>query len=59
VGNSPLHDQNGRPTQERDWLVAMMRSDGSLVYVVSIAPEKDFESLRPTFEQMLKSLRLR
>jgi hypothetical protein len=59
VGNSPLHDQNGRPTQERDWVVAMMRSDGSLVYVVSIAPEKDFESLRPTFEQMLKSLRLR
>jgi len=26
---------------------------------VSIAPEKDFEGLRPTFEQMLKSLQLR
>jgi len=59
VGNSPLRDQNGRASQERDWLVALMRKDGTLLYIVSIAPDKDFESLRPTFEQMLKSLRLR
>jgi len=59
VGNSPLRDQNGRASQERDWLVALMRQDGTLLYVVSIAPDKDFESLRPTFEQMLKSLRLK
>jgi len=59
IGNSPLRDQSGRPSQERDWLVAVMRQDGSLLYVVSIAPEKDFEGLRPTFEQMLKSLQLR
>ena len=59
IGNSPLQDQNGRPSQERDWLVAVMRRDGSLQYMVCIAPEKDFESLRPTFEQMLKSIRLR
>ncbi len=59
VGNSPLKDQNGRASQERDWLVALMRQDGTLLYVVSIAPDKDFEALRPTFEQMLKSLRLR
>ena len=59
VGNSPLRDQNGRTSQERDWLVALMRKDGTLLYIVSIAPDKDFESLRPTFEQMLKSLRLR
>jgi predicted Zn-dependent protease len=59
IGASPLHDQNGRAIQERDWLVAVMRRDGSLLYVVSIAPDKDFQSLRPTFEQMLKSLQLR
>jgi len=59
VGNSPLLDQNGRASQERDWLVALMRKDGTLLYIVSIAPDKDFESLRPTFEQMLKSLRLK
>ena len=59
IGNSPLRDQSGHPTQERDWLVAVMRPDGSLLYMVSIAPDKDFEGLRPTFEQMLKSLQLR
>ena len=59
IGNSPLRDQSGHPSQERDWLVAVMRSDGSLLYIVSIAPDKDFEGLRPTFEQMLKSLQLR
>jgi hypothetical protein len=59
VGNSPLRDQSGRAGQERDWLVAFSRRDGSLLYVVSIAPDKDFESLRPTFEQMLKSIKLR
>jgi hypothetical protein len=59
VGSSPLPDQSGRPGRERDWLVAVKRRDGSLLYLVSIAPDKDFESLRPTFEQMLKSLKLR
>jgi beta-barrel assembly-enhancing protease len=59
IGNSPLKDQNGRPSQERDWLVAVKRRDGTLLYVVAIAPDKDFESLRPTFEQMLKSMQMR
>ena len=59
IGNSPLRDQSGRASQERDWLVTVMRQDGSLLYIVSIAPDKDFEGLRPTFEQMLKSLQLR
>ena len=59
IGSSPLKDQSGNALQERDWLVAMKRSDGSLFYVVFIAPDKDFGSMRPTFEQMLKSVRLR
>ena len=59
IGTSPLRDQSGHSIQERDWLVAVMRQDGGLLYIVSIAPDKDFESLRPTFEQMLKSLQLR
>ena len=58
IGNSPLRDRSGRPGQERDWLVAMKRGDGTLLYVVLIAPDKDFEALRPTFEQMLKSMKL-
>jgi Zn-dependent protease with chaperone function len=59
IGTSPLQDQSGRPGQERDWLVAFQRRDGNLLYMVSIAPDKDFESLRPTFEQILKSIKLR
>jgi hypothetical protein len=30
-----------------------------LLYLVFIAPDRDFGSLRPTFEDMLRSLRLR
>ncbi len=59
IGVSPLQDQNRRAAQERDWLVATRRRDGSLLYLVFIAPDKDFASLRPTFEEMLRSLRLR
>jgi len=29
-----------------------------LLYLVFIAPDKDFSSMRPTFEKMLKSMRL-
>ncbi len=59
IGASPLQDQRGRVLQERDWLVATKRRDGSLLYLVFIAPEKDFGSFRPAFEQMLRSLQLR
>ncbi len=59
IGTSPLKDPNGRPNQERDWLVTVKRRDGTLLYVVAIAPDKDFEALRPTFEQMLKSMQMR
>jgi beta-barrel assembly-enhancing protease len=59
IGSSPLKDQNGRTVQERDWLVAFQRRDGSLLYLVFISPDKDFGTMRPTFEQMLKALRLK
>jgi Zn-dependent protease with chaperone function len=59
IGTSPLQDQNGRAQQERDWLVTFKRRDGSLLYLVFIAPDRDFGSLRPTFEQILRSLALR
>jgi hypothetical protein len=59
IGTSPLQDQSGRAVQERDWLVTLKRRDGSLVYMVFIAPDRDFGSLRASFEQMLRSLRLR
>jgi Zn-dependent protease with chaperone function len=59
IGTSPLKDQKGQALQERDWLVSFRRTDGSLIYLVFVAPDKDFTRLRPTFEQMLKSLKMR
>ena len=58
IGTSPIQEQ-GKPIKERDWLVTMKRSDGSLLYLVFISPDKDFGGMRPEFEKMLKSLQLR
>jgi beta-barrel assembly-enhancing protease len=57
-GTSPIQ-QNGRPARERDWLVALPQQDGTLVFMVFIAPDQEFSRLRPTYEQMLRSVRLR
>jgi beta-barrel assembly-enhancing protease len=57
-GSSPI-EQNGRPLSERDWLVTLPDSQGGLLYLVFIAPEKDFGQLRSTYERMLDSLQVR
>jgi beta-barrel assembly-enhancing protease len=59
IGVSPLQNQRGGKVRERDWLIAMKRNDGSLIYLVFIAPDLDFGRLRPTFEEMLRSFRPR
>ncbi len=43
---------------EHDWLVALPETAGTLRYVVFVAPEADFSALRPTFERMLRTLKL-
>jgi beta-barrel assembly-enhancing protease len=58
VGVSPVADSSGKEQRERDWLVSMRMSNGSLVYLVFIAPQNDYNNLRPTFEQMLRTFRL-
>jgi Zn-dependent protease with chaperone function len=58
LGNSPI-EQNGKPAQERDWLIALARPNGGLLYIVFIAPENTFGQLRSTFQRMLESTRLR
>jgi hypothetical protein len=55
---SPLQGSNGESQRERDWLVTVPRNDGSIVFMVFIAPQSDFDHLRPTYETMLRSLRL-
>jgi beta-barrel assembly-enhancing protease len=54
---SPFPDAKGQPQKERDRLVTVPRPDGSVIYFVFVAPEAEFERIRPTFDRMLKSLR--
>ncbi len=53
---SPFPDENGRQQKERDWLVTLPRPDGSVLYLVFVAPEAQADHFRPTFENMLKSV---
>ncbi|MGE0404907.1 MAG: M48 family metalloprotease [Candidatus Korobacteraceae bacterium] len=43
---------------ERDQLVTLPRGDGTLLFLLFIAPERDFQALQPAYEQMLQTLRL-
>jgi hypothetical protein len=47
---------NGQPQQERDQLVTIPRPDGTVIYLVFVAPESDYQSLSPTFEKILHSV---
>ena len=58
IGVSPIADSSGGQQRERDWLVSIRMANGSLVYLVFIAPQNDYNRLRPTFEQMLRTFRL-
>lgn len=48
---------NGKPDKERDWLVTIPQPDGSVIFMVFVAPQSHYESFQPTFEAMLKSVR--
>ncbi len=54
---SPFPNEQGQPQKERDWLVTVPRNDGSVVYLVFVAPEAHFDRFRPTYQSMLKSLK--
>lgn len=56
---SPFPDENGKPQLERDWLVTVPRPNGWFVYFVFVAPQSQFDRFRPTFEEMLRSVRFR
>src|SRR5262249_2348428 len=52
---SPLPDANGQAQIEKDWLVTVPQSDGSVIFMIFLAPEADFSKFQPTFEAMVKS----
>jgi hypothetical protein len=53
---SDFPDANGHAQKERDQLVTIPRPDGTVIYLIFVAPESDFQSLNPTFEKMLQSV---
>jgi beta-barrel assembly-enhancing protease len=58
LGPSPLATADGQAAAERDMLVAVQRPDGLVVWMLFIAPERDFQALSPAFQRMLESLRV-
>jgi hypothetical protein len=55
---SPIQ-RDGQPIPERDWLVTFPGPKGELMYLVFVAPEQEFNQLRPTFQKMLESFQAR
>jgi Zn-dependent protease with chaperone function len=55
VGESPL-EENGKPLPEHDRLVLRSGPGGGYLYVIFIAPERDFGALQPSYQKMLDSL---
>jgi len=53
---SPFPGANGQSQREKDQLITFAKPDGTVVFMVFIAPESQFERLRPTFERMLRSV---
>ena len=57
-GKSPVR-RNGVPEREHDWVVTISRPDGNLNYLVFVAPERDFASLKPVYVEMLRQFRVK
>jgi len=55
--SSPFPNAVGQPQKEQDWLVTVPQRDGSVIFMVFVAPQSDFDRFQPTYEVMLKSLR--
>ena len=46
-----------RPVSGGQLSLNVPQSDGSIIFMVFVAPQSDFDRFRPTYEAMLKSLR--
>ncbi len=54
LGKSAIHE-NGEAIPERIRLVALQGKGNLVLYMVFIAPDADFDSLRPTFDRIMRS----
>ena len=57
AGYSPL-EENGKPLPEHDRVVVRPGPGGAYLYVIFIAPERDFGALQPSYQRMLDSLQV-
>jgi hypothetical protein len=58
AGTSPIREGD-QAVPERDWLITVPRQQGGMLYLVFIAPEKQFSQLHAAYQKMLDSLRVR
>jgi hypothetical protein len=58
LGNSAIR-VNGQPIAERIRLVALQGKGSLVLYMVFVAPNDDFDSLRPTFDRIMRSFTAR
>ena len=56
---SPFPNAKGQPQEERDWLVTVPQQNGSVIFMIFVAPEDEFARFRPTYQAMLKSVQFR
>jgi hypothetical protein len=59
VGPSPVTSGDGQPVAERDTLVTVQRPDGTVLFLVFIAPEAHMSLMSPAFTEMLRSFQVR
>ena len=57
LGESAIKE-NDEPLGERIRLVAVQSKSSAVLYLVFVAPDADFDSLRPTFDRILRSFAL-
>jgi hypothetical protein len=53
---SPFSSAKGQPQRERDWLVTIPQRDGSVIFMVFVAPLSEFDRFQPTYEAMLRGV---
>jgi hypothetical protein len=53
---SPFPAANGQHQREQDWLVTAPQRDGSIIFLIFVAPQSQFDRFEPTFKEMFKSV---
>ena len=55
---SEFKASNVQPQKERDWLVTGPQRDGSVIFMVFVVPQSQFDRFQSTYEAMLKNVQL-